>query len=99
MFLIRESFDALTAVNGFSRAVPPILAAGAGLFLFVGLWTPAAGVLVALLELWTVVSRPAGSWPSVLAAAIAAALALLGPGAWSIDAQIYGRRRIAIRDR
>jgi putative oxidoreductase len=97
-FLIRGSFEALTVVTGFPRAMPPIVAAGAGLLLLAGLWTPVAGLLVALLELCIAFSGPADPWPFLLAAAIGAALALLGPGAWSADARIYGRKRIAIRD-
>jgi putative oxidoreductase len=99
LFLIRGSFEALTVVTGFPRAMPSIVAAAAGLLLFAGLWTPIAGLLVASLELWMAFSAPADPWPFLLAAAIGAALALLGPGAWSADARIYGRKRIAIRDR
>jgi hypothetical protein len=98
LFLIRGSFGPLTVVTGFARAVPPIVAAAAGLLLFAGLWTPIAGLLAALIELWMAFSAPPDPWPSLLAAAIGAALALLGPGAWSADARIYGRKRIAIRD-
>jgi hypothetical protein len=82
-----------------SHVVPPIIAAAVGVLLFAGLWTPIAGALVALLELWTVFSRQDEFWASVLAAAIASGLALLGPGAWSVDALTYGRRRISIPDR
>jgi len=32
----------------------------------------------------------------IMLATIGASLALLGPGAWSIDARLYGRRRIDI---
>jgi hypothetical protein len=34
----------------------------------------------------------------VLLAALAAALALLGPGAWSIDARLFGWRRVEVRN-
>jgi uncharacterized membrane protein YphA (DoxX/SURF4 family) len=32
----------------------------------------------------------------LLLAVLAISLAMLGPGAWSIDAQIFGRKRITI---
>ena len=39
-----------------------------------------------------------GSWPAaVLATGIAAALGLLGPGAYSVDAVLFGRREVVIR--
>jgi uncharacterized membrane protein YphA (DoxX/SURF4 family) len=97
-FLISKSFSALTAVSGLSRAVPPIIAACAGLSLLAGLWTPVAGLLVVSIEIWIAFSSTADFWPFVLAAAMAAALALLGPGAWSVDARIYGRKRITINN-
>jgi hypothetical protein len=44
-------------------------------------------------------SRPHDPWPHILLATLAGALALLGPGAWSIDARRFGWKRIVIRDR
>jgi hypothetical protein len=35
--------------------------------------------------------------PHALLAAIGLCLALLGPGAWSIDARLFGRRRVEIK--
>jgi putative oxidoreductase len=99
IFLIAQSLPALTAETGFSRAVPEVMAGGAGLLLGAGLWTPIVGGLVALIELGLATAHTADPWRSVLTAAIAVGLALLGPGAWSVDARIYGRRRIAVRDR
>lgn len=75
------------------------LAAGAGVFLGLGLWTPVAGAVTAALELYLVFLRPDNIWALLLAAAVGAGLALLGPGSWSVDAQVYGRKRISIEDR
>jgi hypothetical protein len=42
-------------------------------------------------------SPPSGSWHvSLLEMALAAALALIGPGAYSIDARLFGRQEIVI---
>jgi len=75
-----------------------VLAIVAGLFLLAGLWTPIAGSLVAAIGIWFAFTH-ADPLSSVLLATIGAALALVGPGAWSIDARLFGWKRIAVRDR
>ena len=72
---------------------------GAGLLLLVGLWTPVAGLLVVALEGWLLVAQPQDPWAHILLATLGGALALLGPGAWSADARLFGWKRIEIRDR
>jgi uncharacterized membrane protein YphA (DoxX/SURF4 family) len=66
----------------------------AGLLLCAGLWTPIAGVVLTAVAVWSVVSADGDPWPQVLLAAMAIALALLGPGACSIDARLFGRKRL-----
>ena len=80
-------------------AVPfQVLSIGLGILLLAGLWTPVAGTLVAAEALWNVFSSGHPScW--IMLAAMGAALALVGPGAWSIDARLFGWRRLEIRDR
>jgi hypothetical protein len=52
-----------------------------------------------MIELWTAFfSHPPDPWTSILLGTISLALALLGPGAWSVDARLFGWRRIDIRD-
>ena len=70
----------------------------AGLLLLAGLWTPVAGLLTLLVELWAALSRVNGLDSCVLLAAIGLALAALGPGARSFDARLYGRKRIDISE-
>ena len=67
--------------------------------LLVGLWTPVAGVLMAVAELGLILSHASDPWMHVRLGALAAALAMLGPGAWSVDAHLFGRKRIEISDR
>jgi hypothetical protein len=76
-----------------------LVVAGAALLLLVGLWTPVAGVLVAIAEFGLAVSHPAERWPLFQLGALAAALAMLGPGGWSVDARLFGRKHIQIPER
>lgn len=71
----------------------------AAALLLVGLWTPISGSLVAAAALWAGVSSYLGLSTSLLLTAIGGALVMLGPGAWSVDARLYGWRRIDVRDR
>ena len=71
-----------------------IIEGAAGLLLFIGLWTPIAGGALSLFALWCAFSGTVDSWGRLLLAAISAALAMLGPGAWSIDARLFGRKRL-----
>ena len=68
-----------------------------GIFLFSGLWTPVIAGLVALEEVWTVLGLHRSLGESALIhivlAVLAVSLAMLGPGAWSIDARLFGRKR------
>ena len=85
--------------NGsLDRAVATIEAA-AGLFLCAGLWTPIAGGATAIIGLWSAFARPADPWSQLQLAILGAGLAMLGPGAWSIDARLFGRKRINFPDR
>jgi len=76
-----------------------VLTIGAGLLLIAGLWTPIVGTLVAVIEVWKIFLIPGNLWIYILLGTLGAALALLGPGGWSVDARLFGWKRIDIRDR
>jgi hypothetical protein len=77
-------------------ALAPITCGG---LLIGGLCTPIAAIVQALLLLWSGVStRPNDPLPFILAAT-AVSLAMLGPGAWSLDAVLFGRRKINVCSR
>jgi len=91
------------AATWSSWAVGAVAALSAGLLL-IGLMTPVAGALAAL----DIAGIALGWLPSpvahrlglggvaVLPAIVALAIALLGPGAISVDAALFGRREITI---
>ena len=76
-----------------------VITIGAGLLLLAGLWTPIAGTLIAIIEVWKMFLLPEDLWAYILLATLGAALAMLGPGAWSVDARLFGWKRIELRDR
>ena len=79
--------------------LPHLIAAGAGLFLLLGLWTPVAGMILAISEFLIAFSQGHDPWASVLLGSLGVAVALLGPGTWSLDARRSGWKRIEIRPR
>lgn len=79
----------LAAPSWLSIAVGA-LAAAAALLLLAGFMTPIAGCAAAAAGVYG--SGPAG----VCLVVIAAAIVLLGPGAFSVDARLFGRRQILL---
>ena len=62
-----------------------------------GLWTPVVGIILALVEVYRATTGADHvDLLGVLRAAIAMSLVMTGPGAWSIDARVFGRRRIDV---
>ena len=76
-----------------------LVAAAAAALLLVGFWTPVAGVLMAVAEMFLAFSHSNDPWLHILLGALGASLAMLGPGAWSVDARLFGRKRIQIPQR
>ena len=74
--------------------VPEIAGAVLGLFILAGLWTPAVGALVAAVELWIAFAGAGDESVPLMLAVIGGTLAMIGPGAWSIDARLFGRKHI-----
>lgn len=96
ILLIRDGVYTMLGTPQLQTIFLESLALAAGVLLLAGLWTPIAGTLVVLVELWFALSRTNALENAILLAALGAALAVLGPGACSIDAKRYGRKRIAI---
>jgi putative oxidoreductase len=74
-----------------------LIAIAGGILLLTGLWTPVAGGLAALEETARALSGHSPTreavWIHAFLALLSLSLAMLGPGAWSIDARLFGRQR------
>jgi putative oxidoreductase len=92
-------FCELEALQHFEPAILQFALMTAGVLLFVGLWTPVSGCMVAAVALWALITKSCDPWRNILLAAMGVSLSMIGPGAWSIDARLYGWRRILIRDK
>jgi putative oxidoreductase len=78
-----------------NTTITSALLAGCGILLIPGLRTPIAGTLVALIEIWQILTQAGDLWVvPLLLGTIGGALAMLGPGLWSIDARLFGWKRI-----
>ena len=66
----------------------------AGFLLMLGLWTPIVGASVAVIEVWKILTQPGDRWLWLLLGTASVALAMLGPGRWSIDARLFGWKRV-----
>ena len=94
--------NALIGINqGISRGtlLCNLVAAGFGFLLLIGFWTPIAGTLLAVTALLAILLGTDKPLEFVLLMAIGAGVAMLGPGAWSVDSMLFGRRRVDVSNR
>lgn len=81
------------------------LAIASGISLLIGFFTPGSGAVVVLggvgvaltwlpAPQWGLLHDPSNAW---LVVVVAVTIILLGPGAYSLDARLFGRRVIVIR--
>ena len=105
LLLIRIAAGAALAIDGKVRVQfgePPLpltlglLEVATGAVLIAGLWTPVAGTLSMALSVSEILVFHDTLCPAILLACMGAGLAFIGPGAFSIDAWLFGLKRIDI---
>ena len=103
LLLIRLVIGSVLVVRAGLRlwADPPLnitatsaILLGSGILLILGLWTPIVGTSVAVIEAWKFLTLPGDRWLWLLLGTVSGALAMLGPGRWSIDARLFGWKRV-----
>ena len=77
-----------------NATVTSLFLTGFGLLLISGLWTPITGALIALFETWQLMTTAGDQWTPLLLGTVGAAVAMLGPGLWSVDARLFGWKRV-----
>jgi putative oxidoreductase len=105
LLLIRTVAGVSLVVDGKTRLYPGqpilqlilgVLAIGDGAVLVAGLWTPLAGFLAIALSVSEILVYDGSLCPGILLAAMGAGVAFVGPGAFSIDALLFGMKKIDI---
>jgi uncharacterized membrane protein YphA (DoxX/SURF4 family) len=74
--------------------VAQVLSGVAGVLLLLGLWTPFAGMLVMCGELVLIFCGFRPLPVHLIVFVLGLTIAMIGPGAWSVDARLFGRKRI-----
>jgi putative oxidoreductase len=97
--LLYYGIDQVEQTNNIAIFLPSFIEAIAGIFLVVGLWTPVVGTLAALTEVWNICCHSGDFWIAIILATLSTSLAMIGPGAWSIDACLFGRKHMDIPKR
>ena len=75
----------------FALAAPPLIAS---FLLIIGLGTPYIAFLVAAAQLWLMLVGSTDRWTAIVLSGLGLSLAMIGPGAWSLDARFFGRKHI-----
>ena len=91
--LISQGFATMTAET-HTGLVLAVVGGAAGLLILGGLWTPVVGMLAGMAEVWIAFTQPGTQSLAIMLAGLGISLAMIGPGAWSIDARLYGRKQI-----
>jgi hypothetical protein len=92
--LVSSAGSALLSSPATPMSLLSVVLGAAAILLVIGLYTPIVGAMVALLEGCRLITLSADRLLYLLVGTLGAALAMLGPGLWSVDARFFGWKRI-----
>jgi putative oxidoreductase len=104
MRLVTGGAAAIHGLTALAGSAPPVavfhlLCAAVGVLLIIGLGTPIVAAIATVGALVHGVANPADAPFFLLLGTLSAAIGLVGPGIWSLDAHLFGWRRVEIPDR
>jgi putative oxidoreductase len=88
------AMERLTDASQIASSIPEIVGASAGMLLLVGFCTPFAGAVVVGAQLWAMLSHTESRAIGLILLTLGGTIAMIGPGAWSVDARLFGRKHI-----
>ena len=97
--LLTQGIATFVPGAGWGAITPASMSIVGGLIMLIGLWTPVGCLLAVLAESCLLFVGATAPLPAILLLSNSVAVAMLGPGSWSIDAAIFGRRRLHITDK
>jgi putative oxidoreductase len=92
--LIAHGIEKFRTGQPIEPVILDLLAIGDGVLLVAGLWTPFAGSLLVVYSAWCSLVQNGNSCSSIFLMTFGVALVLIGPGGWSVDAYLFGWKRI-----
>ena len=103
LLILRIAAATAALVSGFTVPAPGLpqpvfegIASATAALLLLGLWTPVAGLLQVCVELTSGLGRSSLDINQLLLSSLGVGLAMIGPGSWSLDARLFGRKRIEL---
>ena len=94
ILLVRLCVTGLAGAPFSPAMIPHIIGGCAAMLVLIGLWTPIVGALIVLIEFWVAITPMSDPSMPIIVGTLAATVAMIGPGAWSIDARLFGRRHV-----
>jgi putative oxidoreductase len=92
--LLWRGINVLREAPAVGPIMPELFGSVLALLILAGLWTPAVGAIVAAVQVWIALTGTGDESVTIILAALCGTLAMIGPGAWSVDARLFGRKHI-----